>query len=280
MNLLMIGGTGTLGQAVAPLLSSYNVTILSRGEYKQKKMMSQYPHFGYHIGDVRDLRSFPRGHFDVVFHFAALKHIDVCEDNISECIKTNVLGTENVRDFCLENKVRCCVLSSTDKAVLPINVYGYSKALSEKMFFDANMNPTPCRFSVFRWGNVIGSRGSVVPMFKESLLKEGTIKLTHKDMTRFWITFDSAAQFILDNYLDGFTSKAMIPDMKAAKVSDVAEAIAQVLGVSDYDTEIIGIRPGEKIHECLRSEHDSCFRSDTCDQYSMDELKTLVGPYL
>ena len=121
---------------------------------------------------------------------------------------------------------------------------------------------------------------SLDEQLKNSLLKEGKIYLTHPDMTRFWITYDRAAKFILENYQGGLLDEAMIPEMKASKVSDVAEAIAQVLGVSDYDTEIIGIRPGEKIHECLRSEHDSCFRSDTCEQYSMDELKTLVGPYL
>lgn len=280
MKYLIIGGTGTLGHAVAPLLSGYDITIFSRGEYKQKLMKSKFPDFKYVIGDIRDPDSFPRENYYGVFHFAALKHIDICEENISECIKTNILGTENVRDFALDRYIPCCVFSSTDKAVLPINAYGFAKAMGEKIFFEANAKKSVTQFSVFRWGNVIGSRGSVVTAFKNSLLKEGKIYLTHPDMTRFWITYDRAAKFILENYQGGLLDEAMIPEMKAAKVSDVAEAIAQVLGVSDYDTEIIGIRPGEKIHECLRSEHDSCFRSDTCEQYSMDELKALVEPYL
>jgi len=276
----MIGGTGTLGHAVAPLLSHCNVTVLSRDEFKQKKMMQEYPQFGYVIGDVRDVSTFPAKKFHIVFHFAALKHIDVCEDNVTECIKTNVLGTENVRNFCHTMGVKYAVLSSTDKAVLPINTYGFSKALAEKVFFEANTGETPTRFSVFRWGNVIGSRGSVVPIFKESLLKDKLVKITHPAMTRFWITSNDAAKYIVHNYKQASKVDAMIPNMKASLVSDVALTIADILGIEDYETDTIGIRPGEKIHECLRSTHNFCLRSDNCPIYSIKELTELVRPYI
>lgn len=281
---LLIGGTGTLGNALLPKLlkRGYIVSVLSRDELKQKNMKKKYPNVEFIIGDVRDRSSLDDAVFgcDVVFHLAAMKHVEVCEENIGEALKINLLGTQNVVDACLAGGVNYAVFSSTDKAVLPINTYGFCKGLSERLWHDANRKQA-CLFTVFRWGNVIGSRGSVVHAFKESIASEKKAYITDFDMTRFWIHIDDAASFMIDNYRYKNDNSVYIPPMKAAKVSKIARAVAIHLGVDDLKFEKIPIRAGEKMHEWLDfQDPDFEIKSNTCPQYSDDEILEIVARVL
>lgn len=272
---LIIGGTGTLGNAITPRLLAlgYDVTILSREEVKQKKMRAEYPEVKFVLGDIRDFSSLQRHcyHKDAVFHLAAMKHVDMAEENIVEGIKINLQGTMNVIDAC-RDVVNYAAFSSTDKAVLPINAYGMCKALSEKLWFDAGAN-----FNVFRWGNVIGSRGSVIHNFVSSLQKEKKIYITSPEMSRFWIHIDDVAKFMISNFPFSNNGQPYIPEMKAAKLIDVARMTAAYLDIYDYKIERIPIRPGEKIHEWLDyHDPDHEWKSNTGNQYSDDELYALV----
>lgn len=275
---LIIGGTGTLGHALVPLLlaKGTKVTVLSREELKQKKMKQLYPEVKFVLGDVRDYDSlYPHclGK-EAVFHLAAMKHVEIAEENISESIKINLLGTQNVSLACRNAAVSFAIFSSTDKAVLPINVYGMCKAASERLWLDYNRNAEGL-FSVFRWGNVIGSRGSVIHSFVSSLSEKNNVSVTHPKMTRFWIHIDDAARFMLNNYKE---AGVHIPPIKAATVLDVAEACALYLGVKDYKVNYIGVRPGEKLHECLDYDELENFNwsSNTAEPLSKEELYSLV----
>jgi UDP-N-acetylglucosamine 4,6-dehydratase len=206
----------------------------------------------------------------VVFHCAALKHVDTLEMNPEESVKTNVIGTMNVADAAIAERVRYVVFSSTDKAVFPVNAYGMSKGLSEKILLRRNRTQTTTQFSVFRWGNVVGSRGSVIPVFAQTLQTQGKAFITHPEMTRFWIRISEAARFMIARYrsADG----VMIPPMKAARVVDVITSVGRALNLEKTDVEVIGIRPGEKIHESL----SEGLHSDEAPRMDRDELDTLV----
>ncbi len=282
---LIIGGTGTLGLALIEILypdPKYSITVLSREELKQKQLLKRFPKVKCVLGDIRDIESLNPHTLgkDLVFHLAAMKHVDMAELNLDENLKINLLGSLNVAKSCLAGNVGAVVLSSTDKAVLPINGYGYCKAFAEKYFLDLNRTQKNTRFSVFRWGNVIGSRGSVVHDFAESLRTKKTVSITDVRMSRFWINIDEAAKFMLEYYDSAPLDGVAIPPMKSAKIIDLAHACAIYLGISDYKTKITGIRPGEKIHECLFSSHDNCLRSDTCLEYTQDELIDMISRIL
>lgn len=280
MKFLIVGGTGTLGTCLTEklLAEKHEVICFSRDEAKQQLMKAQFPDVRYVIGDIRDkqsLRPVMAG-VDVVFHVAALKHVDVLEDNPTESIKTNIIGTSNVAEAALENGVRHVVFSSTDKAVLPVNVYGMSKAISERYLLGMNKNQDKTRFAVYRWGNVLGSRGSVVHAFVKCLREKGGVQITDGRMSRFLIHIEDAVDFMLKTYADAPSDRVLIPPMKAATVVALAEAVADILNMKDFGVSFIGIRPGEKIHECLESNHDYCVRSDTCEQFTHEELKTML----
>lgn len=277
---LIIGGTGTLGTALAARLSDagHELVIFSRDELKQAQMRQRFPDIRFVLGDIRDPRSFNgtmKG-VDTVFHVAALKHVDSGEDNPVEFIKTNILGTINVAEAAMDAGVKHMVFSSTDKAVLPINTYGMTKGISEKYLLSLNRNQLKTKFSVFKWANVLGSRGSVVHTFTNSLKEDGCVRVTDSRMTRFFVHIDDVVDFMLDNYVSASCTEAMIPPMKAAKVMDLAEALAKIHGIKKLDVSFIGIRPGEKLHEVMVSTHDYCMRSDTYDQYTAAELETLL----
>jgi UDP-N-acetylglucosamine 4,6-dehydratase len=284
MDALLIGGTGSLGHALVPILlrKGYRITVLSREELKQKKMAVLYPEINYVLGDVRDYSSIEEHCIgkDVVFHLAAMKHVEMAEKNIDESIKINLLGTQNVakaaKKYC-----NYAVFSSTDKAVLPINVYGMCKALSEKIWLDQNKHEG-CRFSVFRWGNVIGSRGSVIHSFSESLQKQNKVYVTHPEMTRFFIRLNDAAAFMVDNFKFPVLDAPMLPVIRATSVLKLAEAVANYHGKANYQVEIAGIRPGEKMHEALDYHDHPAFSltSDSCEQLSKEDLFTLVKEVL
>lgn len=256
-SIFITGGTGTLGRAfIKKVLSEYpdikEITIYSRDEMKQYELRRDYssscfPQIKWVIGDIRDaerLNDKMRG-ADIVIHTAAMKHIPICEENPEECLKTNVEGTKNVIQAALENGVKKTILSSTDKAVDPISIYGNSKQAAEKLFLIASNEVS--KFAIVRLGNIWGSRGSVVPLFKE-LAKTGVIPITHPDMTRFFCTKEQSADsliFALDTMKGG---EIVIPKMEVKKISNIANEIA-----TGCQHKIIGLRGFEKIGEKLAS---------------------------
>lgn len=278
--IVLFGGTGTLGQALAKIIateSNYECTVVSRCELRQKEMHRLYPGFHYILGDIasdewkRQIKSRPL----LVFNLAALKHVDIAENNVEACIRVNVKGTMNTADWAMDVGVPHYVFSSTDKAVLPINTYGFAKGVAEKYLYSMQ-GKRDTAFSVFRWANVCGSRGSVFHYFAETLRNEQKIYITDPRMTRFWIHIDDVARFMWDRKTVASGERPHIPEMKASRVLDLAHAIATVVGVPNYEIEITGIRPGEKLHECLYTSHDYCLNSNTAEQYSMDELEGLA----
>lgn len=280
---LVIGGTGSLGTELLRQLSDHEVTSLSRDEQKQQAMKKIFPSVKFVLGDVRDKDSLSR-HFigkDVVFHVAALKHVDHIEENPIESVKTNILGSINVAEMAINHQVPNCIFSSTDKAVDAINVYGNCKAIAEKIFFDYNSTQDTTKFAVYRWGNVAASNGSAIPYFIDCLRSGRPVPVTDTKMTRFWITIQEAVKFMLGSYTDKLTqSMVMIPPlMKSAKVTDVIHCLADLLNVDCYDIKPIGIRRGEKMHECLSSMHSEMhISSDNWVEYSKDELRQFLRP--
>ena len=257
---LITGGTGSLGQALTKHLLKKNVDtirILSRNESKQIEMESNFndDRLRFLLGDVRDAERLSRAFedVDIVFHAAALKHVPVIEYNPFEAIKTNVQGSQNVIDASLSQDVERVICIGTDKAVSPLNTYGATKLLMEKLFVSANnfLNETRHRtkFLALRYGNVVGSSGSVIPKFIR-MIKEGRkITITDSEMTRFSITMDQALDFILDCTINGNASEIYIPKLKSYSILDVKDALFEIFGKTDF--EEIGIRPGEKLHEKL-----------------------------
>lgn len=280
----IIGGTGTLGEAFTRKAISlgHQVTCYSRCELKQKELIAKIPspeRLKCVVGDVRDLRALTRamvGH-SAVFLFAALKHVDTLEANPEEAFKTNVQGTINALDAAEACGVKNFVFSSTDKAVDPVNAYGYSKALAEKII-QARTGPMSCK--IYRWGNVIGSRGSVIPQFVEQLKKpKPVVTFTNLSMTRFWIKIEEAVEFIFKTFEDKKSAQILIPALKAAPVVQVVDAIAHILGVDNYTPKVVGIRPGEKLHECLMSVHYGKIESkDPKHLFNQKELVDYLTP--
>lgn len=265
--IVIFGGTGTLGHALAKQLKHEQVTIISRCELKQKNMAKLYPQFRYIVGDVRDDHWKSMVKPTEVFNLAAMKHVDVAESNVAYCYDVNFNGTKNTCDWAVSLGVPYNFMS-TDKAVLPINAYGASKFMAEKYVIHKMRN-------VFKWGNILGSRGSVLHLFKESLLKNKKVYITCEEMTRFFMHIDDAATFMLERRNDG--CGVHIPEMGAAKIVDLARCVAQYLNIPAFEIEITGIRPGEKIHEVLHTGHDWCMRSDDDGiRYSYEDLYSLV----
>lgn len=285
MRYLIIGGTGTLGKAILAKLydpKKNNITIFSRDELKQKELKNLYPNIKTILGDIRDKEAVSKaiyGH-DTVFLFAALKHVDSAEENPFEAIKTNLLGVINVADACVENSVGYCVFSSTDKAVLPINVYGMTKAIAERYLMYKNRSQDITSFSIFRWGNILGSRGSVLNYFSHCLRNSLPVQITDSRMSRFWLRIEKASQYLLDHYKTAPEQDVVIPPMKAAKLEVLLDAVAEEIGVEAYKITYVGIRAGEKIHECIESNHDFCMRSDTYEQFSKEELRDQIRDLL
>jgi UDP-N-acetylglucosamine 4,6-dehydratase len=262
-SILITGGTGSFGkQFVKTILQKYRpsrVIVYSRDELKQYEMAQRFNDkpMRYFIGDVRDLKRLERAMrgVDYVVHAAALKHVPIAEYNPMECIKTNIMGAQNVIDACMHNKVHKTVALSTDKAASPLNLYGASKLASDKLFVAANnvTGEEDIQFSVVRYGNVLGSRGSVVPFFQK-LIDNGAIELpiTHQEMTRFWITLQEGVDFVIKSFERMHGGETFVPKIPSMKVTDMAKALAPEL-----PQKIVGIRPGEKMHEIMCPEDDS-----------------------
>lgn len=257
---LITGGTGSLGQALTnTLLKSKveTVRIFSRNENKQVEMENKIKddRLRFFIGDVRDLSRLARAFedVDIVFHAAALKHVPVVEYNPFESIKTNVLGSQNVIEACINEDIAIAVGIGTDKAVSPLNAYGATKLLMEKLFVTAsnylNKEKHQTKFIALRYGNVLGSSGSVVPKFINQIKSKQKITITDPCMTRFSITMDEALDFILNATKIGHGSEIFVPKLKAYSLSDLKEALIELFG--DALEEKIPIRPGEKVNEVL-----------------------------
>jgi len=264
-SILITGGTGSFGKAFTRcLLKRYpnvnRLVIFSRDELKQFEMSQEfdtqkYPSIRYFIGDVRDearLRRALEG-VDTVIHAAALKQVPAAEYNPFECIKTNILGAQNLIEACLDSSVRDVIALSTDKAAAPINLYGATKLCSDKLFTAANniRGNRDLRFSVVRYGNVMGSRGSVIPFFMERL-KTGVLPITDPAMTRFNISLEDGVEMVMWALDHARGGEIFVPKIPSYRVTDVAKAIGP-----ECVHPVMGIRPGEKIHEEMITQGDS-----------------------
>lgn len=266
-NILITGGTGSFGkQYTRTLLERYKperLIIFSRDELKQFEMAqefndTEFPCMRYFLGDVRDkyrLMEAMNG-VDIVIHAAAIKQVPAAEYNPMECIKTNIYGAENVIKAAIANNIDKVIALSTDKAANPVNLYGATKLASDKLFIAANNivgAKKRTRFSVVRYGNVVGSRGSVVPFFQK-LIENGskTLPVTHPDMTRFWITLQQGVDFVIHNFQRMHGGEIFVPKIPSVRILDLVESMSPGISI-----EIIGIRPGEKLHEVMCPSDDS-----------------------
>jgi UDP-N-acetylglucosamine 4,6-dehydratase len=259
---LITGGTGSIGSRLAEYLinntSAKKIIIFSRDEQKHFEMEKRFnnPRVRYLIGDVRDKNRLDLAlkNIDLVFHTAAQKHVGLSEYNPQECIKTNITGTQNVIESCIYNNVKKFLLVSTDKAVNPINLYGASKLVAEKITINANnlSGHNGCKFAVARYGNVIGSKGSVIPFFLRLIEEKKTIPLTDINMTRFWISYDQAVEFVLGSMQKANAGDIFVPKLKSQKIIDLIKLLSK-----KSQFKIIGVRPGEKIHEELLTLEES-----------------------
>lgn len=272
--ILITGGTGSFGQKCTEvLLARYKprkLIIFSRDEYKQYVMAQRFPEqdnpcMRYFIGDVRDKERLCRAfhNVDYVIHAAALKHVPAAEYNPTECIHTNVNGAENVINVAADRGVKRVVALSTDKAASPINLYGATKLCSDKLFVAANafVAQDETSFAVVRYGNVVGSRGSVIPLFMKQR-KSGTLTITDPRMTRFWITLEQGVEFVLRCLERMEGGEVFVPKLPSVGIMDLARAIAP-----DCEHTVIGIRPGEKIHEMMISRDDARLTREYEDHY-------------
>lgn len=261
---LITGGTGSFGRRFTQtMLARYNpkrLIVFSRDELKQSEMRAhfgeeQYPSIRYFIGDVRDRDRLYRAFdgVDIVVHAAALKQVPAAEYNPLEAVKTNVLGAANVIDASIDRGVEKVIALSTDKAASPISLYGATKLCSDKLFVAANsyVGAHRTRFSVVRYGNVVGSRGSVIPLFQQRR-KTGKLPITDPRMTRFWITLDRGVQFVLQCLGEMHGGEIFVPKIPSMKLIDLARVIGP-----ECDMEIVGRRPGEKLHEVMVTEEDA-----------------------
>jgi len=275
-SILITGGTGSLGKALtAHILTNYKIkrlVIFSRDEQKQFQMAqdypeSKFPQVRFFIGDVRDKDRLKRAFKGVnyVIHAAAMKHVPIAEYNPDECIKTNINGAQNVIDACFETTVERVVALSTDKACAPINLYGATKLTSDKLFVAANniKGENPIIFSVVRYGNVMGSNGSVIPFFIKKKA-EGILPITDPNMTRFNISLDGGVAMVMHALEHAWGGEIFIPKIPSYKITDVANAIAP-----GCKHEVVGIRPGEKVHEEMITPSDSFYTYDLGKYYTI-----------
>jgi len=274
--ILITGGTGSLGQALTKhLLESKvdTIRIFSRNEEKQIQMEDTFDddRLRFFLGDVNDYERLKRAleDIDIVYHTAALKHVPKIEYNPFEAIKTNVIGSQNVINACLHENVEKAIAIGTDKAVSPLNTYGATKLLMEKLFVTANNYVDPekhkSKFISVRYGNVFGSSGSVIPLFIEQIKKKKKITITDPRMTRFSFTMNDALNFIVNVTDSGHGSEIFIPKMRAYSIMDVKDALTEIFG--SVAEELIGIRPGEKLHEVLINNEEIRYGWEYNDMY-------------
>lgn len=285
-NVLITGGTGSFGRKCAEILlrdvKPNRLVIFSRDEQKHVDMArnafppSKFPQIRYFVGDVRDPARLKRAlnGIDFVIHAAAMKHVDVAEYNPQECIRTNVGGAENVINACLDGKVEKLVALSTDKAAAPVNLYGATKLVSDKLFVAANSlsGGTGPQFAVVRYGNVWGSNGSVVPFFQKQAAS-GVLPITSPEMTRFIITLEEGVRFVLQAFERMAGGEVFVPKIPSTSIMDIAKAVAP-----QCRTEVVGVRPGEKMHECMIPADEARQALEFEDHYIIQPTLRVNGP--
>jgi len=259
---LITGGTGFLGKALVKKILEQNphsIRVLSRDEVKHYRFIEEIkdPRIRHFVGDVRDISKVRKATraCDIVIHAAAMKRIDMIEYNVEECIKTNILGTLNMVEACLENNVEKAVYVSTDKACSPVNTYGASKFIGERIFTESNFNKGSLRtvFTSVRYGNVLESTGSIIPIIMNKIKNNEELPLTDKRMTRFFITGDQAVELIFNAIKFGVGGEVFVPKLDAFKIVELLEVLKEHYKYNKPIKEI-GIRPGEKIHELMINE--------------------------
>jgi UDP-N-acetylglucosamine 4,6-dehydratase len=282
---LITGGTGSFGRKfVEIMLEEFQPTkliIYSRDELKQHEMQVEgftHPNLRYFIGDVRDLPRLRRAMLgvDIVVHAAALKQVPTCEYNPMEAVKTNILGTSNVIDAAIDARVKKVMALSTDKAVTPANLYGATKLTAEKLVVASNAyaGDMQTRLSCVRYGNVVGSRGSVVPIFIQQRENANKLTITDPRMTRFWLSLDQGVRFVISNIECMHGGEVFVPKIPSTKIIELAKAIAP-----DAVIEVIGIRPGEKLHEIMISRDESRFTIELEDMFVVTPQSALWFRY-
>jgi FlaA1/EpsC-like NDP-sugar epimerase len=272
--ILITGGAGSFGQKfVEIVLKDYNpksVRVYDNRELAQVEMERKFndPRLRFFVGDVRDYNRLSRAmnEVDIVVHAAALKHVPVCEYNPIEAIKTNIDGAVKVIDAAIDNSVEKVITISTDKAVQPVNLYGATKMVAEKLFVQANSYTGEKKtiFSCSRYGNVIGSSGSIIPLFKEQK-ENGEITITDERMTRFWITLEQGVRFVIKCLEDMHGGEIFVPKIPSMKITDLADVIAH-----DCKRRLIGRRPGEKLHEILLTKEEASHTKETDDYFIIE----------
>ncbi|MBI5227906.1 UDP-N-acetylglucosamine 4,6-dehydratase (inverting) [Candidatus Micrarchaeota archaeon] len=272
--ILITGGTGSFGQKFTQvLLKEYNpkaIRIYSRGELKQVEMERRInnPKVRFFIGDVRDRDRLYRAMngVDIVVHAAALKHVPVCEYNPIEAVKTNIDGAVNIIDAAIDNNVEKVLALSTDKAAQPVNLYGATKLVAEKLFVQGNAytGANKTKFACVRYGNVLGSSGSVVPLFLEQR-KRGEITITDERMTRFWITLEQGVQIVINGIKNMKGGEIFVPKIPSMKITDLADVMAP-----NTIRKTIGIRPGEKLHEVLLTADEAAHAREYVDHFVIE----------
>ncbi|VEF49041.1 polysaccharide biosynthesis protein [Bacillus freudenreichii] len=263
--ILVTGGTGSWGHELVNKLISFKpqeIRIFSRNEYAQvmmNRIFSDYDCLKYVIGDVRDLEAVNNATkgVDYVFHLAALKHVPICEDQPSEAIKTNIIGTENIIKASIHNGVKKVIDVSTDKAVDPVNLYGLTKAIGEKLMIQANQLSKDTRFVCIRGGNVIGTNGSAIPFFIDQIKQHKQVPLTSNEMTRFFLTVSEAIDLLLQASELAIGGETFVMKMKACRIIDLIKVLEEHFAKKEVEITEIGIRPGEKLHEILVSNFES-----------------------
>jgi len=283
--ILITGGSGSLGSALTKKLLEFDVDtirVLSRNESKQVEMQSKFSdsRLRFLIGDIRDQKRIERAleDVDIVFHAAALKHVPLIEYNPNEAIFTNVIGTQNLVMECAKQNVEKVIGIGTDKAVSPLNTYGATKLLMEKIIITAarqfSYSRHNTKFSVVRYGNVAGSSGSVIPLFVNQIRSKQKITITDPQMTRFNITMNQAVDFILSSADMSVGTEVFIPKIKAYNIMDLKEALTELLGATEH--EFISSRPGEKMHEMLLNRYEIPYTKDIGDRYVLLDPQTFV----
>lgn len=276
---LVTGATGSFGNTIVPELLDRGVArvvAFSRDEEKQWRMRRKFPdpRLVFAVGDVRDavrIREVMVG-ADFVFHAAALKFVPTCEDWPMEAVKTNILGSLNVKEACAANGVARAMLVSTDKAVKPVNAYGMSKAMAEKIWLNDPIGETT--YSAVRYGNVLGSRGSVIPLFKELIAEDKALPITDITMSRFFLSLKQAIALVMYGAENMSGGEIFIPDNPACTIVDLAIAMAG----EDYPREVVGIRPGEKLAEILISEDEARHTEKRDQLYVIHPVGTTQAP--
>ncbi len=277
--ILITGGTGSWGQTLTQmLLEKYDVKeiiIFSRGELQQVLMQRKFKNkkLKFVIGDIRDYESvkFVTKKVDYIFHLAALKHVPICEEHPQEAIKTNINGTTNIVNAAIENHVKKVIDVSTDKAVEPLNLYGMTKAVGEKVIIHANELSDYTKFVCIRGGNVMGSNGSVIPFFIDQIKSGGPITITDTRMTRFFLTLEEAIRLLFKAAEKSVGGETFVMNMPAAYIKDVADILIEEYG--DANITEIGSKPGEKLDEMLISKHEAVM------SYKYDDAYFVILPF-